>query len=186
MQKKDLSVIAASALVAFLATLALGWPRYSDAAGPEDSLNPLIKSPTIKSHGCEIALSSKQSLYKDSEKPVAELCIENRSDTAANLTLTLELYITPPNSPMSRLMPMHASRWKQDCAVVVERGKSHCIPLTPEVVLHGGETGFFSITLGDQHVNGGMFSVARDPLKTAQDVYEKLKTQGKVIRANPS
>lgn len=157
--KRNVAVTAGSALAAFFLTLAVFWPYGVDAVDPGESAKPLVKIPTLASHGCELSVSVVAVNYKAGESPACELKVRNTSAAAASFTATVTLSLTSFPDGMSRIGPMPRLAWKSECQVALAAGEEKTFPLATNIKLNAGQSGIFTLSVEGQSIAAAHFGV---------------------------
>ncbi|MCY3022826.1 MAG: hypothetical protein NTW87_27925 [Planctomycetota bacterium] len=165
--KNDLTVVGGYALATLVVALGLLWPYQVSAIGPGESKTALIAVPVLKTQGCELSLRGTQTSYKPGDMPGVEIRAVNPGSTPVSLTASLHLMVTPPVSPMARMMPSAREIWKGECPLVIAAQKGGIVSLTPNVKLLAGATGYFVLKVGQASTNGAGFAVEKPAAQVA-------------------
>lgn len=131
MNSKDLLTITAVALGTAALTVATFWGNRLEAEGDANAQAPTITKPEMVAGGIKLTLASAADRsYKAGEVPGFTLTAINTRDQADEAKVRLTLTATAPSSPFSRMLPVPAMLWQQECTFTLAPSETKTLTLT--------------------------------------------------------
>ena len=161
MSKKDWLVVAGTALVTVVVTVALCRGLPEAIAVEQDNVK--VVTPVLEVDGVKLSLAltleAGQASCKSGEKPKVTLRAVNEQSDPIILDVTVAMTTMQPVSAFSRMMPMASQVWSKECEVELGSLASRAIDLPTSIAVQAGQTVTFMIKVGDKSMRALSFSV---------------------------
>jgi len=160
MKAKDFVTISLTAcLTAGAASMV--WPSGSVANASNPAVLTLTQdAPAIQHQGALFKLVPEGRQFKAGDKPTYRLQVTDLSGQASRIPVKLELASQFPTSPMSRVVAMPQSRWKDELMVEVTPGRTRSIRIQPGVAIEAGQQAILTFRVGDDPLHSARLVLA--------------------------